>query len=414
MPFASYLRFALASADNARILTFGFVMAFASSVGQTYFIGVFGPAVQNDFDLSHTAWGSIYMAGTLLSALLLPWTGQQIDRIALKRYTMLVCAGLVAASLAMSLVPSSVFLIVAIFMLRQAGQGLAVHTGTTAMARAFHADRGKAVAFATLGFSVGGSLLPFLAVLAIASIGWRLTFGTSALLIALVVTPLVWWLLRWKGVTTTAHDEPTHQSAQINGPAESWTKAQILRDWRFYLIVPAMIAPSIIITALFFHHPELARAKDWGIAWVTGSYWIYALGSVVASLAAGPLIDRVTAARVLPSYLMPLALGLLFVWAFDHFMWAWPYLMLVGVTVGISFTALNALWAEAYGLKHFGAIRSLAVSIAVFSSALGPPGMGALMDFGVSVENVCAFMALYCFGATALLVFALKGYSKPA
>ncbi len=78
-----YLRFARA---NARFLGFGFTMAFASSVGQTFFIGVFGPAVRGEFGLSHTSWSAIYMAGTLLSAAALTWTGPQIDRLPLKRY----------------------------------------------------------------------------------------------------------------------------------------------------------------------------------------------------------------------------------------------------------------------------------------------------------------------------------------
>ncbi len=414
MPFAGYLRFALASTDNARILAFGFVMTFASSVGQTYFIGVFGPAIQDEFGLGHTAWGTVYMAGTLLSAVLLPWTGQRIDGMALRRYAMLVCAGLVAASALMALVPSAAFLIAAIFLLRQTGQGLAVHTGTTAMARGFRADRGKAVAFATLGFSAGGSVLPFLAVLAIAAVGWRVTFAASAAVLALVVTPLAWRLLGCRPEASPPRETSAGESGAERVSEGSWTRARVLRDWRFHLLVPAMVAPSVVVTALFFHHPELARAKGWGIGWVAGNYWIYAAGSVAASLVAGPLIDRLSAARILPASLIAMVLALLVVWAFDHYLWALPYLLLLGLTVGIGFTAFTSLWAEVYGARHFGAIRSLAASIAVFSSALGPLAMGAPLDAGVSVETLCAAMALYCLAATAALLAALRGYRRGA
>ena len=91
---ASYLQFTSA---NRRFLGFGFFMALSSSFGQTYFIGVFGPAVQADFGLSHTGWSSIYMVGTLGSAALLPWTGKQIDRVDLRPYTALVCLLMVLA-----------------------------------------------------------------------------------------------------------------------------------------------------------------------------------------------------------------------------------------------------------------------------------------------------------------------------
>ncbi len=130
---------------------------------------------------------------------------------------------------------------------------------------------------------------------------------------------------------------------------------------------------------------------------------------VLASLAAGPLIDRISAARVLPGFLVPMALGLLILWGFDRAVWALPYLFLLGFTSGIAFTAITALWAEIYGVRHLGAIRSLAMSLSVLASALGPLVMGALMDAGVSIEAICGIFALYCFGATVLLVFGLRG-----
>ena len=43
-----YWRFAR---SNPRFLGFGFFMAFMSSAGQTYFIGVFGQGIQADFGL---------------------------------------------------------------------------------------------------------------------------------------------------------------------------------------------------------------------------------------------------------------------------------------------------------------------------------------------------------------------------
>ena len=82
MPLKSYLHLV---ASQPRLLGFGFAMTFASSIGQTFFIGAFGPSIQQEFALSHGEWGAIYMAGTLLSAAFLPWTGAQIDRLPLGR-----------------------------------------------------------------------------------------------------------------------------------------------------------------------------------------------------------------------------------------------------------------------------------------------------------------------------------------
>jgi MFS family permease len=193
---------------------------------------------------------------------------------------------------------------------------------------------------------------------------------------------------------------------------DSWSRGQMLRDVRFYMLMPAILAPAFVLTAVFFHNLEIAAVKEWSAVWMTGNYWLFSVGSIVASLAAGPLIDRITAARVLPTFLLPVVLSMLIVWRFDDPVWVLPYLLLKGLTGGISHTAVTAFWAEAYGLRHLGGIRALVVSLTVFSSALGPVAMGALMDWGATVENICALMGLYCVAATALMLVALRAYGR--
>lgn len=403
----SYLRLVH---THARFLGYGFMMTFAACAGQTVIIGAFGPAVRDTFGLSHTVWGAIYMAGTLTSAAVLPWSGQLIDRVPLSRFSLWVCIGLVIACAVMAASPAAIGLAVAIFLLRQFGQGLASHAGTTATARYFHADRGKALALVTLGDAVGKAGIPLIAVVAIGAIGWRGTYAVMAGVLAVAILPFVLWLLkpfepRAGGVSASARDDAAADTA-------SWSRREVLRDIRFYLLLPGVLAPAFILTALFFHHLEIASVKGWSDAWMAGNYWIFAAGSIGASLAAGPLVDRITAARVLPAYLMPIGLGLLIIWLFDSRYWVLPYLLLIGLTSGISHTAVTALWAEVYGLRHLGGIRALAVALMVFSSAFGPVAMGALMDLGVAVETICLLMALYCVGATALMLVALNSYAR--
>ena len=113
--------------NHMRFVLFGLITAFASSFGQTYFIGIFGHAIQQDFAMSHTQWGGIYMAGTLLSALLLPVTGKLIDQVPLQRYTFFVVLFLAFACWFITQVHSFAWLVVGIFLLRQSGQGLMSH-----------------------------------------------------------------------------------------------------------------------------------------------------------------------------------------------------------------------------------------------------------------------------------------------
>ena len=133
----------------------------------------------------------------------------------------------------------------------------------------------------------------------------------AGLVLALVLPPILWALLRG------AHSGARRKSSAVQrAGARRWNGAGPGRAARSCAtaasiwLLPAVLAPSFVGTALFFHHLALAELKGWSAAWLTGSYWVYAVGTVLATLAAGPLIDRITAVRVLPGFLLPLAVGL--------------------------------------------------------------------------------------------------------
>ena len=396
--------------NHARFLAFGFLMAFTSSAGQTYFIGIFGPDIREVFELNHTQWGSIYLIGTLCSALILPWSGQLIDRIDLRRFTAIVVIGLSMACLTISLTSSVVMLTVAIFLLRHFGQGLTSHTSITSMARYMEGNRGKAIAIASMGYSTGEALLPVIAVGAILLLGWRSTYMVTALCV-LGLVPILLWTLRGHG---DRHQKFTDQQTKDSGDKEtvvSKTRKQMLREPRFYLLLPAILAPSYIGTGLFFHHLTLADAKGWSAIWVTGNYWLYALCTIVTSLMAGPIIDRFTAARVLPYYLVPLILALMLLIPAKDSIWVLPYMILIGINTGIHFTGVSALWAEIYGTRHLGGIKSTVGAIGVFASALGPVSIGIILDMGYTFNAVCIYFSIFSVISTGLLLKGLKHYS---
>ena len=311
-------------------------MALYSSFGQTYFIGIFGPQIQDEFGLSHTVWGSIYLAGTLTSALLMPFTGALIDRYSLSVYALAVGLALLAACAFISVASGPLMLVVAIFLLRQSGQGLASHVSITSMARYFDKERGRAIAVASMGYSVGEAVLPFLAVILIAMIGWRWTYGSAAILIGVTLIPATIWLLsnhdrfhrRYLRQLSSKDDSTVSNSV-------SWTRAQVLRDRRFYVISPGILSSPMIVTAFFFHHMNVADAKGWSGEWITGTYIFYALAGIVTVLLAGPLVDRFRARRVIQIMLIPLIGACLMLAVADHALWAIPYMIMMGLHLSL-------------------------------------------------------------------------------
>jgi len=187
-----------------------------------------------------------------------------------------------------------------------------------------------------------------------------------------------------------------------------YTRLQMLSEARFYLMLPAMIAPSMIGTALFFFPAEIASAKNWSSLWLTGNYWLYSVVSVATTIYSGVLIDRFSARRVVPLFLLPLALSLVALNLSDHVFIVWPYMLLMGVSSGLYFTGLSALWAELYGARHLGAIKSMTNAIMVFASALGPALVGTMLQWQISFAMISMLMAAFCVFATGLLVYALR------
>ena len=405
-PIAAYRQLFV---TNSRLVVFSFVMALYSSFGQTYFIGVFGPQIQAEFGLSHTLWGSIYLAGTLASALLMPFTGALIDRFSLSGYALAVGLALVAACAYISVVAGPMMLVLAIFLLRHSGQGLASHTSITSMARYFDRDRGRAIAVASLGYSVGEAVLPFLAVLLITMVGWRWTYGSAAILIGLTLIPATVWLL---SNHDRFHRRYLSQLSSKENPLApdvvSWTRGQVLRDPRFYVMSPGLLSSPMIGTAFFFHHLNVAHAKGWSGEWITGTYIFYALAGIITVLLAGPLVDRFQAVRVIQVMLIPMVGACFMLAVADHAFWVIPYMVMMGIHTGLIHTSASALWAELYGPKYLGAIKSLYLALMVFASAVGPVVMGMLMDAGFSIYWICVFFGIFISAGALLIVVALR------
>ena len=393
----AYLKFLF---TNRRFLSFGVLIAFFSAFGQTFFIAVFGPEIRAEFGLSHGGFGAYYAIGTAASGVCLIWAGKLIDRFDLRWVTAGVCSALILACAFMASVPAAWALAPALFALRISGQGLMSHTAMTSMGRYFEAERGRAVSIAILGFPMGVAVFPGLAVWLIGMFGWRMAWAAIAAALALFLVPLLLWLLRGHGERHSyflaRNAGPNRETAAPTGQQpdaaastkRQWTRTEVLRDPRFYLLCFAITAPSFIVTGLFFHQAHLAFAKGWTLAWMASAFVGYTVGAIGANLAFGPLIDRYGARRLMPFYLYPLVLACLAIALFDHPAAAVALTLLLGLTSGGGQTLIGAAWPEFYGVLHLGAIRALVMSMGVGASALSPFTLGWLIDRGVAMETI--------------------------
>ena len=394
-----YLSFAW---KNRRFLAFGLLLTFFSCFGQSYFIAVFNKDIRSAFSLSHGEFGLAYGVATVSSAMCLIWAGRLIDKTRLKTFALCVCGGLIASCVLMAAAPVFPALLFALFALRLTGQGLMVHTSVTSIGRHFTAERGRAVSIISMGGPSGQAVMALVAVALAAWLDWRQVWLVMAAFCAIVLIPAVARLLAEHQDAHLARRTRAAEPASASGPQGVWGRKEVLKDLRFYLIMPVSLAPSFIVTGFFFHMAHLVEAKGWSLAFFTGAYTLYTVASITFTLITGPLIDRVGAVRILPWHLAPMCAGLAALAVSDHWSAAVVYLCLTGITVGVRITIGGAIWAEIYGVENLGAIRSLATSFMVVSTALSPVVFGWMFDYGVGVESI-ALMCLACAAGASLL-----------
>ena len=206
--------------------------------------------------------------------------------------------------------------------------------------------------------------------------------------------------------------EPGHDAVDADAAAETGLdRASMLRDRRFYMVMPLYLAPPFFLTGLFFHQVQLADARGWEIEVLAAAFTLYAFAKVTMSLATGPLVDRFTALKLLPLSALPLLLAFWLLLLPDNLFGAltpFIYMGLIGINLGMAGPVSGGLWPELFGTAHLGAIRSLTSPIVIAATAAAPVLFGAAIDFGIG------FGALAMSGMVFLIGSALLAFSVPA
>jgi len=396
--------------SNYKIIIFGFVFTFFSCIGQSFFIGLFNSNIRNELDITHGEFGVIYGVATLCSSITLIWLGKKIDDLKLVNYSILVTVFLFIAALFFSFVNSAILLLIGIFFLRLSGQGLMAHTASTAISRYFEKRRGKALSYIWLGMSLGEFLLPILIVYLLTFMYWRDLWIQSSIIILIILPALSFFTI--KDISIFSRDEKKGSDNNKFLLIKSWTRKEVLKDFKFYTMLPTLLAPSFIITGIVINQSFIIESKEWGEYAIAKAFMFYSILTVVTLFLSGILVDKFTSRKLLPFLNAPLLLSLIVLIFFKHPYSAFIFMGLLGVTNGLTNVMLSSLWAEIYGVNHLGSIKALTGSLMVFSTALATTVFGSLIDFGYSIENISLICLVYTI-ISIVLVLAFKKIYEP-
>jgi len=390
---------------NKRLLSFGFVLTFFSSFGQTFLISLYVPKIINEFQITNSFFGGLYALATVGSSFILVYVGKLIDNTDLKKYSIYSSIVLLISCLLIAFSFDIIMIFLGLLGLRFAGQGLLSHISNTTISKYFDKTRGKALSITSLGYSSGEGFFPLLMSIVIFYFGWRNSLIINSAAIGLFLIPFIWFVL--------SNNINNGKNNEVQSASENFSRKFLLRDKRFYIIAANAITLPFLATGLFFYQSALADYKGWSMEWLSFSFMGFAIGRTIFSLVSGQIIDKYSAVKLLPFYLLPFIIGLFLLLVSSNIYVAFIYLFLTGVSIGFGSTVKTAVIAEIYGINNIGSIRSLFATIMVLSTALSPFLFGLILDNGYNFSVILIFGLLMVFGIITLST-QLTSHSKYA
>jgi len=394
---------------SLKVIIFGFIFTFFSSFGQSFFLGIFNTSIRNELSITHGQFGSIYASATLLSSFILIWVGKKIDDINIFKFAFFVTLLLSFSCFFFSKISSVIILFIGIFLMRFSGQGMMSHTATTTLSRYFTKSRGKALSTGWFGLSAAEFVLPVLMIYLLSIINWQDIWFYISILILLFLPILSFILI--KNLNFDSREELSENERHETN-IKNWTRSEVLKDYRFYIICMNMLAMPWIATGVFVYQSFILSSKGWGSYIIAQSFMVYSIASVITLFLSGFLIDKFTSRKLLIYMNIPLLLSAGVLFYFKSPISSFFFLGLIGISNGLANVLGSSTWAEIYGVKHIGSIKALTTALMVFATAFGTALFGFLIDIGFSIEQISLVSGTYIF-ISIILIFIIRKEINP-
>lgn len=369
---------------HTNIFLYGLIVTFFSGMSQTFLISLFNQDIQSEFSLSRTQISSLYSAATLIASFALPFLGRLIDKNGPLKMSIVFALCTSIGFIIIGSAQNSIFVFLGYLVIRGFGQAAFPLVGITAINRSFGKFRGKALGIITIGRSVGEGLLPIILTSIIAFGGWRFGFYSLGISLIIIFCPTTFLLIRNFTPHPPLYQE--NQAIQNNHNLDNNQLKDIYRDKRIYLLLFTNVFLAFILTGIFFQQPTILNFKNWDASiWAQG-FSFYAITQLAFSIIFGHLVDKFSARTLLPLILIPLLIGM-----FPLMYWSSPlacflFLSLAGASIGTSVNVRSAFFAEVYGTKHLGTIKSIDATFVVIATSIAPVLFAYILDLNVPLD----------------------------
>lgn len=341
------------------------ILIYALVVGTTFgAFGLFVHPVSRELGLSRAEMNTAMILMNLGNAAVAPLLGRIVDRLPVRR-VFLACAvclggGLTVLGLSRSIWLSSAVLAV-VLPLGYLGAGTL--TMSVLIARWFAARRGRAMALASVGMSLGNATVTPLVGMLVQNLGWRSALTTSGIVVGVLLLGLA-FLLRDRPDPTELGVEVAPASASQGQAADAPSPmGAILRMPQFWSIGLSCAAALAVIQTLAITLAPLGQEAGLSTEVAATLMSFMGGGAIVGILILALIADRLDRV-VLLTILLVLGAGLNAALPYAD---TYGRLAVISALLGISSGTLPpvffALLADRFGPASFGAARGLTMPL---------------------------------------------------
>jgi len=378
-------------------------------------LGVFSMSLESEFgwDRSEIALG--ISLGSLVSAGVAPVSGMIVDRRG-ARWVIGVAASVIALCALLLSRVEVLWQFVLLFTLGRAFATGAMHPASfVAVANWFIRRRPFVGGIVSMAPRLGAAILPLLATFVMAITGsWRSGWISLALVAVLAGIPALLLMDRRpedRGLLPDGDPVPAPGSTGANEET-SFTLAQAIRTRAYWLVGTGITLMVFVGPSINFH--QLPHLMDRGLPptqaamVVTASAVIGALGGVLGGMIAVRITMRWTAV----CSLLGMSGGLLLLLAASDLFTALLFATLYGASFGAQLAINQLVYAEYFGRRSMGVIRSSFQPAQLTMSAAGPYVVG--LWFSRVGSYTGPFVGLSILLLIAAVVFAFASLPKAA
>jgi len=404
-----------------RIVAAGFGLQFLNAWLLNQSFGAYVAVLRDDFGWSKTALSGAFSLQQVESGLLGPVQGWFVDRFGTRA---MVRIGLVVFGLGfilLSRVHSIAGFYAAVSFLAVGSSLSAFFPLTVALVNWFDRYRARALSFMSLGFAIGGMLVPVVAY-SLEAFGWRDTAFASGVIVIVAGLPMAQVIRRRPedhgDVVDGIADPPAHAATVTEAASLSerrdFTAREAIRTPAFWLVSLGHGAALLVVSAVGVHAISHLK-EDLGYSVGAASLAITLMTAMqVAGMVVGGVIgDRFEKRLIAAACMVMHMLGILLLAFATSIIMVAGFAILHGFAWGMRGPMMQAIRADYFGRSSYGVIMGLSTLVTVLGQIGGPLIAGGLADATGSYEPGFAVLAVLAGLGSVFFVFATRPVPAP-